>query len=98
MLNRAQLFLPGSARRVRVRLRFPQGTATVRLLVDGRVATGAIVAGAGWHQAEVTIPASPRRFVPLRLEATTVLADGGGVEAGGQVVGRLQVAMPEVLE
>ncbi|MBP1635883.1 MAG: putative rane protein of ExoQ family protein, partial [Acidobacteria bacterium] len=91
MAGRAQVYAPSSAREVAVPFRSPNGAATIKVLVDGKVQARAVAAGRRWSEALVRLDGSDRRrFVPLELRASVVLAPGKRDT-------RVQVATPRVI-
>jgi len=90
MGDRAQLFVPSSAREVAIPFRSPNGAAAIKVLVNGQGRARLVASGRRWSEALVRLDGSDRRrFVPLELRAAVLLAPG-------QHDGRVQVGAPRV--
>lgn len=70
MANRAQLFVPGSARLVSFRFRSPNGAAAIKIIVEGHLVARLVAEGSEWREATVVMPpADGAGFRPVELRA-----------------------------
>jgi hypothetical protein len=99
MFRRAVLYVPGDAGVVAVGLRSPGAAATVRILVENRLAEQLVVEGDAWREARIEVPRGyPWKSVPVEISVRSRQRPAGAAAPEADMEHRIQVALPRVVQ